>query len=96
MLAARTAAGVMAGPPVNGVAPPIQPFRVELTAPDGSIWDWGPSDASQKVTGSAEDFCYLVTQRRPRATLDVTAVGDDAERWLEIAQAFAGPPGPGR
>jgi hypothetical protein len=38
----------------------------------------------------------LVTQRRPRSALDVTAVGDDAERWLGIAQAFAGPPGPGR
>ena len=38
----------------------------------------------------------LVTQRRPRAALDVTAEGDDAQRWLTIAQAFAGPPGPGR
>jgi len=38
----------------------------------------------------------LVTQRRPRAALDVTAVGDDAARWLTIAQAFAGPPGAGR
>jgi len=46
--------------------------------------------------GSAEDFCMLVTQRRPRAALDVNAVGEDAERWLGIAQAFAGPPGPGR
>jgi hypothetical protein len=27
---------------------------------------------------SAEDFCYLVTQRRPRATLDITANDDDA------------------
>ena len=38
----------------------------------------------------------LVTQRRPRADLDVAAVGTDAEQWLGIAQAFAGPPGPGR
>jgi hypothetical protein len=38
----------------------------------------------------------LVTQRRPRSVLDVHPVGDDAERWLTIAQAFAGPPGPGR
>jgi hypothetical protein len=38
----------------------------------------------------------LVTQRRPHAELDVTAVGRDAERWLTIAQAFAGPPGSGR
>jgi uncharacterized protein (TIGR03084 family) len=81
---------------INGLAPPPDPFRVELRAPDGWTWSWGPDDATQRVTGSAEDFCMLVTQRRPRSALDVTAVGDDAERWLGIAQAFAGPPGPGR
>ena len=51
---------------VNGLAPPAEPFRVELRAPDGSTWSWGPDDAAQRVTGSAEDFCMLVTQRRPR------------------------------
>ena len=81
---------------VNGRTPPADPFRVELRAPDGSTWSWGPEDASQRVTGSAEDFCMLVTQRRARADLDVTAHGADADEWLGIAQAFAGPPGPGR
>lgn len=81
---------------INGLTPPADPFRVELRAPDGSVWEWGPADAAQRVTGSAEDFCMLVTQRRPRADLDVAAVGADAETWLGIAQAFAGPPGPGR
>ena len=50
---------------INGLAAPADPFRVELTAPDGSAWTWGPEDAAQRVTGSAEDFCLLVTQRRP-------------------------------
>lgn len=81
---------------VNDLTPPAEPFRVELTAPDGSTWTWGPEDAAQRVTGSAEHFCFLVTQRRAPSTLDVTAEGDDAGRWLTIAQAFAGPPGPGR
>lgn len=81
---------------VHGLPVPAAPFLVELRAPDGSTWSWGPADAEQRVTGSAEDFCMLVTQRRPRAELDVTAVGPDAEKWLTIAQAFAGPPGPGR
>lgn len=80
----------------NGLTPPSEPFLVELRAPDGGVWSWGPPDAAQRVTGSAEDFCFLVTQRRPRRTLDVVAQGADAERWLDIAQAFAGPPGPGR
>lgn len=81
---------------VHGLTPPAQPFRVELTAPDGGQWAWGPEDAAQKVSGSALDFCSLVTQRRPRAALDVVAEGPDAEKWLTIAQAFAGPPGAGR
>ena len=38
----------------------------------------------------------LVTQRRAPRELDVVAVGPDAQKWLTIAQAFAGPPGPGR
>jgi uncharacterized protein (TIGR03084 family) len=81
---------------INGVPAPSEPFRVELRAPDGDTWEWGPEDAAQRVTGSAEDFCLLVTQRRPPSELAVAAEGADAEKWLTIAQAFAGPPGPGR
>jgi uncharacterized protein (TIGR03084 family) len=81
---------------INNLAPPTEPFRVELRGPGGDTWSWGPPDAAQRVTGSAEDFCFLVTQRRPVSALDVTAHGPDAQRWLRIAQAFAGPPGPGR
>jgi uncharacterized protein (TIGR03084 family) len=81
---------------VHGLTPPAEPFRVELAAPDGGLWVWGPEDAAQRVTGSAVDFCHLVTQRRPRAELDVVADGADAQKWLDIAQAFAGPPGAGR
>ena len=81
---------------VNELAPPSEPFLVELRAPGGDTWSWGPADAAQRVTGAAEDFCFLVTQRRPLSALDITAHGPDAQHWLEIAQAFAGPPGPGR
>ena len=81
---------------VHQEEPPAEEFRVELTAPTGDTWTWGPEDAAQRVTGSAYDFCLLVTQRVNRADTDLVAVGDDAEHWLGIAQAFAGPPGPGR
>ncbi|KUH37047.1 MULTISPECIES: TIGR03084 family metal-binding protein [Streptomyces] len=83
---------------VHGLTPPAGPFRVELTAPDaaGAIWAYGPKDAAQRVTGPALDFCLLVTQRAHRADLAVRAEGPDADRWLDVAQAFAGPPGPGR
>ncbi|MBX7433720.1 TIGR03084 family protein [Mycobacterium sp. Y57] len=84
---------------VHGLTPPAEPFHVKLTAPPGAAdaeWTWGPDDAAQRVSGSAEHFCLLVTQRRPRSQLNVVAEGPDAERWLDIAQAFAGPPGAGR
>jgi len=82
---------------VHRLTPPAEPFRVELTAPDGeNRWVYGPEDASQSVTGPALDFCLLVTQRAHRSDLALTAHGPDADRWLDIAQAFAGPPGGGR
>ena len=81
---------------VNGRTPPTEPVRVELTAPDGSLWAWGPPDAAQSVRGSALDFCLLVTQRGNRGDLALEADGADANAWLDIAQAFAGPPGAGR
>lgn len=81
---------------VNNLTPPAEPFHVELHAPGGGVWSWGPVNAPQRVTGVAEDFCFLVTQRRALDDLDLTADGADAQRWLEIAQAFAGPPGRGR
>ena len=81
---------------VHELTPPAEPFRVDLSAPDGTHWTWGPEDAGQSVTGAALDFCCLVTQRRPVTELNLTARGRDAAKWLEIAQAFAGPPGKGR
>lgn len=81
---------------VRGLAPPAEPFRIELTAPDGALWTWGLEDAAQRVTGSAMDFCFLATQRIHRSDTDLVAIGEDANRWLDIAQAFAGPSGDGR
>ncbi len=80
----------------NGLEPPTDEFRVELRSASGELWTWGPEDAAQVVRGSARDFCLRVTQRRHRDDLDLVAEGPDAERWLDLAQAFAGPPGPGR
>ncbi|WP_436496110.1 TIGR03084 family metal-binding protein [Actinokineospora sp. HUAS TT18] len=81
---------------VNGRTAPAEPFRVELIAPDGSMWTWGPEDAAQRVTGLANDFCLLVTQRVHRDDTTLVAYGAEADEWLDIAQAFAGPPGAGR
>lgn len=81
---------------VHRLPAPAEEFRVELVGPAGELWAYGPEDAPQRVTGPALDFCLLVTQRANRADLAVRAQGPDADRWLDIAQAFAGPPGAGR
>ena len=75
---------------------PAEEFRVELVGPSGDVWTWGPDDALQRVSGPALDFCLLVTQRRHRDDLTLVAEGSDADHWLDIAQAFAGPSGDGR
>jgi len=80
----------------NGLEVPPEPVRVELTGPDGALWTWGPEHAANRVSGPALEFCLIVTQRRHRDDTAVRTDGQVAEHWLAIAQAFAGPPGPGR
>jgi enediyne biosynthesis protein E11 len=79
----------------RGLATPDAQFRFELTAPEGGTWEFGPADADQRITGPAVDFCLLATRRRHRDDLAVTATGDIAQAWLDIAQAYRGPAGEG-
>jgi uncharacterized protein (TIGR03084 family) len=80
----------------RGLTPPGEELRFELTAPSGSLWTFGPQDAEQRITGDAHDFCLLVTRRRHRDDLALTATGAVADQWLDIAQAYRGPAGEGR
>ena len=74
---------------VRGEPMPEGRVRVALTSPSGNRWVWGDEDAEDVVSGPAEDFCLVVTQRRH---LDDTALvtGELARHWLIRAQAFAG------
>ena len=81
---------------VRGREAPVAPVRVELLAPGGETWSWGPAEAADTVRGTATDFCLLVTQRRHRNNTALKATGPVASEWLGLAQAYAGPPGPGR
>jgi uncharacterized protein (TIGR03084 family) len=80
----------------NGRQAPDLPVRVELTAPSGAMWSWGPQDAVDRVSGPALDFCLVVTQRRHRDDTALVISGCAAGEWMAIAQAFAGPAGAGR
>jgi uncharacterized protein (TIGR03084 family) len=81
---------------VHGRHMPDAAVHVALTAPSGTLWTWGPDDATDRIAGSALDFCLLVTQRRHRDDLALVIEGSAAREWMSIAQAFAGPAGAGR
>jgi uncharacterized protein (TIGR03084 family) len=80
----------------RNLTPPDTEFRFEIMSPSGRLWTFGPEDATQWINGPAADLCLLVTRRRHYLDLDVIASGQDAEYWLEIAQAYRGPAGEGR
>jgi len=84
---------------VRKISPPGIKLRVELIGPGGERWEWGEANSSERVWGSAEDFCLVVTQRRNVADTGLKWHGKNVEKWLTIAQAFAGvaqnPPEPG-
>ncbi|RSD10817.1 maleylpyruvate isomerase family mycothiol-dependent enzyme [Amycolatopsis eburnea] len=67
--------------------PPAKPFRFELVAPSGTRWDFGPENATDRVTGPAEDFCLLVTGRRFAEDLDLTFTGRHTAEWLELLES---------
>jgi len=74
----------------RGLDVPAGNVSVTLTAPSGETWEWNQGDAEASVSGSAEDFCLVVTQRRHVDDTKLVAEGDLARDWLLQAQAFAG------
>jgi uncharacterized protein (TIGR03084 family) len=81
---------------VRDLPVPEVPVRVELRAPSGEVWCWGDEGAGDVVRGPALDFCLVVTQRRHVDDTELVAEGPVATEWMQVAQAFAGPAGPGR
>ena len=75
----------------RGLPVPDPEPRVELVGPNGEQWVWGPEDTDEVVSGPAEDFCLVVTQRRHVGDTALTAWGAGAVAWLDLAQCFAGP-----
>jgi uncharacterized protein (TIGR03084 family) len=65
---------------------------VRLTAPSGAIWDWNDPSSVNSVLGDAVAFCQVAAQVRNVADTDLVVTGDIADRWMQIAQCFAGPP----
>lgn len=76
---------------------PVPEGQVRVEATFGEeTWTWGPPDAPDRMLGPALDLALLVTRRRNPEDLDVVTTGPIAATWRDVAQAYAGPPGPGR
>lgn len=81
----------------------VPPGRIDLilTSPAGDPWSFeagspGAGEPVATVSGSVLDFCLVVTHRRNLADTTLEVSGEVARDWMSVAQAFAGPPGPGR
>jgi uncharacterized protein (TIGR03084 family) len=78
----------------RGLEVPDGQVAVTLTAPSGATWSWNDdasgSGAAGSISGPAEDFCLVVTQRRHIDDTALVTQGPLAREWMLYAQAFAG------
>lgn len=75
---------------INGVALPETPMYLELKMPDGSIWIKGDPAAENRITGDALDWALVATKRRNWMDTGLEVTGDEARRYADFAQTFAG------
>ena len=72
--------------------PPGPMPQLHLAAPSGAIWEYGEPSDSGAISGSATEFCQVVTQCRNIADTSLEVTGEVAHQWMAVAQCFAGPP----
>ncbi len=77
---------------VHGESVPETVPYVELIAPSGEVWSFGPAQDNERITGLAYEFAQVVTQTRNINDTKLTVTGPVATNWMKIAQCFAGPP----
>ena len=75
---------------VNKLKVPIEIPYLKLIAPSEIIWEFNDPKNSNKIEGSAEDFCKVVTQVRNIKDVNLELVGNISKEWMSIAQCFAG------
>ncbi|MEM7215225.1 MAG: TIGR03084 family metal-binding protein [Pseudomonadota bacterium] len=75
---------------VHGMEIPDKMPALELVAPSGEVWKFGEDNGC--ISGSASEFCQVVTQTRNIADTSLAVSGTVAGTWMANAQCFAGPP----
>lgn len=80
----------------NSITPPNGDFHFAVGLPSGKTVEAGKRGATNIVCGEAVDLVLLASRRRHLDDLALHGMGPDALSYLEVAQAYRGPAGPGR
>ena len=75
----------------RGLEVPEVAVCARLMAPSGAEWIYGDLAAPESISGAAEDFCLVVTQRRHVDDTALVVTGASALDWMHKAQVFVGP-----
>jgi uncharacterized protein (TIGR03084 family) len=67
---------------------PKDGIRVEVMGPLYAAWRFGPEDTDHVIKGMAADWCRVVVRRQDASETGLKAVGEFAEKALEIARAY--------
>jgi uncharacterized protein (TIGR03084 family) len=73
---------------VAGREPPSAPLRVELTLASGAAWTSGPDTATNRIRGTAGEYCRVFVHRLPAADTSLVVEGDAARAAIAVARAF--------
>ena len=77
---------------LTGIYESQPPGSVLVLNPSGETWEFNEPDESNLVKGDAVQFCHVVTQGRNIQDVNLEVRGEPAQKWMAIAQCFAGPP----
>ncbi|MCG2800230.1 MAG: TIGR03084 family metal-binding protein [Cellulomonas sp.] len=75
---------------INGLELPDTPLYLDVTLPSGAHWTKGDPEAADRITGTARDWALVAVRRRRWQDTDLVIVGDEAHRFADVVQTFAG------
>lgn len=64
------------------------PVRVEVIGPGYAKWVYGPEDTDELIKGSASDWARVVVRRIKPKDIRLKVTGENAQKAVEVAQAF--------
>jgi len=75
---------------INGLTLPDTPVSLQVALPSGAPWAKGDPQAADVIRGTARDWALVAVRRRRWQDTDLAVVGDEARRYADVVQAFAG------